>query len=197
MLLSVLPDVDIILGLAGIDFGHRTLTHSIIIWSIVGGATVLLISLRYKRGSEAAVYLIAYMSHLVIGDIMVEYNNIVYPIGDVTIYSTIESGSLQHISLEAILVGLVATVVITMFKSRKKNLFRFEYRAAADSFLYLLLILAITISAIYIIVEFHFSLVYLSILAMLHFVAIATIILLWVLSKGTKDTKWQQHLVSS
>ena len=52
MFLSVLPDVDIILGLAGIDLGHRTLTHSIIIWSIVGGAIVFLISLMYKRGSE-------------------------------------------------------------------------------------------------------------------------------------------------
>ena len=73
------------------------------------------------------------MSHLVIGDIIVEYINIFYPIGDVTIYSTIESGSLRHISLEAILVGLMATVVITMFKHRKKNSPRFGYRATADS----------------------------------------------------------------
>jgi membrane-bound metal-dependent hydrolase YbcI (DUF457 family) len=197
MLLSVLPDVDIILGLAGIDLGHRTLTHSIIIWSIVGGAIVFLISLKYKRGSEAAIYLIAYMSHLVIGDIIVENINIFYPIGDVTIYSTIESGSLQHISLEAILVGLMATVVITMFKHRKKNSCRFGYRATADSFLYLLLILAIPISAIYIIIEFQFSLVYVSILVILHSAAIATIILMWIVSKGTKGTKRQQHLVSS
>ena len=197
MLLSVLPDVDIILGLAGIDLGHRTHTHSIIIWSIVGGAIVFLISLRYKRGSEAAIYLMAYMSHLVIGDIIVEYNNIFYPIGDVTIYSTIESGSLEHISLEAICVGLMATVVITMFKSRKRNLSRFGYRAPTDSFLYLLLTFAIAISAIYITVEFQFSLVYVSILAMLHSVAIGTIILLWVVSKGTIGTIWRQHLVSS
>jgi len=182
MLLSVLPDIDIVLGLAGIDLVHRTITHSIIIWFIVGGAIVFLISLKYKRGSEAAIYLTAYMSHLVIGDIVVEYINIFYPIGDVTVYSPIESGSMQHISLEAILVGLMSTVVITKFKNRKKKLFHFGYHARVDSFLYLLLILAIIISAIYIIVEFQFSLVYVSILIILHSAAIATIILLWIAS---------------
>lgn len=197
MLLSVLPDIDIILGLAGIDLGHRTLTHSIIISLIVGGAIVFLISLKYKRGSEAAIYLIAYMSHLAIGDIVVEYINIFYPIGDVTIYGAIESGSLQHISLEAILVGLMVTTVIIMFKHRKKNSSRFGYRPTADSLFYLFLVLAIAISAIYIITEFQYSLVYVSILVLLHSAAIATIILLWIVSKGTKDTKRQQHLVSS
>ena len=197
MLLSVLPDVDIILGLAGIDLGHRTLTHSIVIWPIVGGAIVFIISLKYKRGSEAAIYLIAYMSHPVIGDIIVEYTNIFYPIGDVTIYGPIESGSLEHISLEAILVGLMAAAVITMFKHRKGDLSRFGYRATADSFLYLLLVLAIAVSGIYIIIEFQYSLLYASIIVILHSAAIATIILLWIVSKGTKDAKRQQHLVSS
>jgi len=197
MLLSVLPDIDIVLGFAGIDLVHRTITHSIIIWFIVGGALVFLISLKYKRGSEAAIYLIAYMSHLVIGDIVVEYINIFYPIGDVIVYSPIESGSIQHISLEAILVGLMATVVITKFRNRKKKLFHFGYRARVDSILYLLLILAILISAIYIIVEFQFSLVYVSILIILHSAAIATIILLWIASRETSGTKWHQHPVSS
>ena len=197
MLLSVLPDVDIILGLAGIDLGHRTFTHSIIIWFIVGGAMVFLISLKYKRGSEAAIYMKPSISYLVIGDIIVEYTNIFYPIGDVTIYGAIESGSLQHISLEAVLVGLMATVVISMFKHRKKDSSRFGYHAATDSFLYLLLISAIPISAVYVVIKFQFSMAYVSILVILHSAAIATIVLLWLVSKGTKDTKRQQHLLSS
>lgn len=185
MILSILPDIDIILELAGIGLGHRTFTHSIIIWSAFGGTIIFLISLKSRRGSEAAIYLTAYMSHLVIGDIAVEYINILYPIGDLTIDSTIRSGSFEHLSMEAILIGLMAAIVITRFRHRKKESSFYRYHGTADIFLYSLLVLAIFISAIYILNEFQLSLIHLLITVILHSVAIASIILLWVGSKGT------------
>jgi membrane-bound metal-dependent hydrolase YbcI (DUF457 family) len=197
MLLSISPDIDIVLGLVGIDLDHRTFTHSIIIWLVIGGTIIFLISLKLKSrgGSEAAIYLIAYMSHLMIGDIIVEYINILYPIGDFTINSTIRSGSLKHISIEAILIGLMAAVVITKFKGRKKESSLFIYHGITDSFLYVVLVLAIAVSAIYILNEFQLSLVHVLILVMLHSGAIAIIILLWVESKCTQ--RRQQHLASN
>jgi membrane-bound metal-dependent hydrolase YbcI (DUF457 family) len=183
MLLSIFPDVDIVLELAGVDLGHRTFTHSIIIWLGIGGTVIFVISLKSRRGSEAAIYLIAYMSHLVIGDILVEHINVLYPIGDFIIDSTIRSSSLQHISLEAVLIGLMAAVVIIKFKHREKEMSLFSYHGTADSFLYLLLVLAMFISAIYILSEFRLSLVDVLMLVTLHCAAIATIILLWIESR--------------
>jgi hypothetical protein len=194
MLLSILPDVDIVLELAGVDLGHRTFTHSIIIWLGIGGTVIFLISLKSRRGSEAAIYLIAYMSHLVIGDILVEHINVLYPIGDFTIDSTIRSSSLQHISLEAVLIGVMAVVVIIKFKHRKKEPSFFSYHGIVDSYLYLLLVLAISISVIYVLNEFQLGLAHALLLIMLHSAAIATVILLWIKSKGTER---QQHLVSN
>ena len=189
MLLSIFPDVDIVLGLAGVDLDHRTFTHSIIIWLGIGGIVTFLITLKSPRGSEVAIYLIAYMSHLVVGDILVEHINVLYPIGDFTIDSTIVSGSWQHICLEVVLIGFMALVVITKFKHRKKESF-FTDHGAADSILYLLLVLAISVSLTYILNEFQFSLVQVLILIILHSLAIATIILLWIGSRGSKR---QQH----
>ena len=192
MLLSIFPDVDIVLELAGVDLDHRTFTHSIIIWLGIGGIVTFLISLKSPRGSEVAIYLIAYMSHLVVGDILVEHINVLYPIGDFTIDSTIVSGSWQHICLEVMLIGFMALVVITKFKHKKKAFF--SDHGAADSILYLLLILAISISLTYILNEFQFSLVQVLILIILHSLAIATIILLWI---GSRSSKRQQYLISN
>ena len=65
--LSILPDIDIIFRIAGIELGHRTITHSAIVWLIIGGILVSFFRLKYQKGSEAAVYLVAYLSHLIIG----------------------------------------------------------------------------------------------------------------------------------
>jgi hypothetical protein len=84
--------------------------------------------------------------------------------------------------------------VIIKFKHRKKEPSLFSYHGIVDSFLYLLLVLAISISVIYVLNEFQLGLAHALILIMLHSAAIATVILLWVKSKGTER---QQHLVSN
>ena len=71
MFLSILPDIDILFRLAGVDLGHRTLTHSVIIWLVAGVILISFFTIKYRKGLIAAVYLIAYLSHLVIGDIFV------------------------------------------------------------------------------------------------------------------------------
>ena len=80
MLLSILPDIDMVFRLAGIDLGHRTFTHSAIIWLLIGGITISFFTIKYRKGSAAAVYLIAYLSHLLIGDIIVAPINLLYPL---------------------------------------------------------------------------------------------------------------------
>jgi membrane-bound metal-dependent hydrolase YbcI (DUF457 family) len=189
MLLSILPDIDMIFRLVGIDLGHRTFTHSAIIWLIIGGITISFFTIKYRKGSVAAVYLIAYLSHLVIGDVIVAPINLLYPLGDFIVNSPIKGGSLQHIMLETVLFALMAAVVITryyLFKSRSEDIFLFRYHYKVDTFLYPVLVLAITVSFFYVVAEFELNLVELSVLTLLHFGIISLIVLICLVSKSAK-----------
>ena len=189
MLLSILPDIDMIFRLVGIDLGHRTFTHSAIIWLIIGGITISFFTIKYRKGSVAAVYLIAYLSHLVIGDVIVAPINLLYPLGDFIVNSPIKGGSLQHIMLETVLFALMAAVVITryyLFKSRSEDIFLFRYHYKVDTFLYPVLVLAITVSFFYVVAEFELNLVELSVLTLLHFGIISLIVLIWLVSKSAR-----------
>lgn len=121
MFLSILPDIDILFRLAGVDLGHRTLTHSVIIWLVAGVILISFFTIKYRKGLIAAVYLIAYLSHLVIGDIFVAPINILYPLGDFIVNSPIKNGSWQHIFLEILFFTLMATIVITRYYSFKRK----------------------------------------------------------------------------
>jgi membrane-bound metal-dependent hydrolase YbcI (DUF457 family) len=196
MFLSILPDIDILFRLAGMDFGHRTFTHGVIIWLVVGGILISFFTIKYGKGLIAAVYLIAYLSHLVIGDTFVGPINILYPLGDFIVNSPIKGGSLQHIFLEILLFTLMATIVITRYYSfRRKNedIFLFRYHCKTDKFLYPVLILAIIISFFYVVAEFEFSLVEISVLMLLHIALVSIIMLIWLASKCAKR---QECLVS-
>jgi membrane-bound metal-dependent hydrolase YbcI (DUF457 family) len=178
MFLSILPDVDLVFRLAGIDLGHRTITHSAIIWLIVGGILISFFTIKYRKGSVAAVYLIAYLSHLVVGDVLIPPINILYPVGDFIVTSPIKGGSFQHILLETLLFALMASVVITkyyLFKRRNKDIFLFRYRRKMDTLLYAVLILAIIVSVFFVLNKFELSLVDVSIVALLHSSAIFVI----------------------
>jgi hypothetical protein len=136
------------------------------------------------------VYLIAYLSHLVIGDVIVAPINLLYPLGDFIVNSPIKGGSLQHILLETVLFALMVAVVITryyLFKNRRgEDIFLFRYHYKMDTFLYPVLVLAIIISFFYVVAEFEFSLVELSVLTLLHFGIISLIVLMWLVSKSAK-----------
>ena len=197
MFLSILPDIDLALRLVGIDLGHRTFTHSAIIWLIIGGILISFFTIKYRKGSVAAVYLIAYLSHLLIGDILVAPINILYPLGDFIVNSPIKAWSLQHFLLETLLFTLMATVVITRyysFKRKNEDIFLFRYHCKMDTLLYPVLILAIITSVFFVLNEFDLSLVELSIVSLLHFAAIFVIMLIWLASKNTKR---QEHVISN
>jgi membrane-bound metal-dependent hydrolase YbcI (DUF457 family) len=190
MFLSILPDIDMVFRFGGIDLGHRTFTHSAIIWLLIGGITISFFTIKYRKGSAVAVYLIAYLSHLVIGDVIVAPINLLYPLGDFIVNSPIKGGSLQHILLETVLFALMVAVVITryyLFKNRRgEDIFLFRYHYKMDTFLYPVLVLAIIISFFYVVAEFEFSLVELSVLTLLHFGIISLIVLIWLVSKSAK-----------
>jgi hypothetical protein len=190
MFLSILPDSDMIFRLAGIDLGHRTITHSPIIWLVIGGILFSLFTIKYRKSKEAAVYFIAYLSHLVIGDILVGPINILYPIGDLVINSPIKS--VQYLLLETFVFTLMATVVIRsyyLFKKRNEDTLLFSYHSIIDSFLYPVLILAVSTSIFYMLAKFQLNLLETYIVVPLHFAAILIIMLMWQVSKKTKKQK--------
>jgi membrane-bound metal-dependent hydrolase YbcI (DUF457 family) len=197
MFLSILPDIDIVFRLVGTELGHRTFTHSVIVWLVVGGILISFFTIKYRKGSVAAVYLIAYLSHLVIGDVLIAPINILYPLGDFIVNGPIKNMSLQHILLETLLFTLMAIVVITRyysFKRRNEDIFLFRYHCKIDTFLYPTLTLAIIVSFFYVEAESVFSLVGVSVLMPLHIAAVSIIILIWLASKCAKR---QEHMVSN
>jgi membrane-bound metal-dependent hydrolase YbcI (DUF457 family) len=196
MFLSILPDIDILFRLAGMDLGHRTFTHAVIIWLVVGGILISFFTIKYGKGLIAAVYLMAYLSHLVIGDTIVAPINFLYPLGDFIVNSSIKNGSLQHIFLEILFFTLMATIVITRyysFKRKNEDIFLFRYHCKMDTFLYPVLILAIIISFFYVVSGFEFSLVEISVLMLLHIALVSIIMLIWLASKCAKR---QERVVS-
>jgi membrane-bound metal-dependent hydrolase YbcI (DUF457 family) len=188
MFLSVLPDIDIVLRLAGLDLGHRTITHSAIIWLVLGTGVILFtfLTLKYRKGMVLALYFTAYLSHIVIGDIIVGPINILYPVGGFVIYSPIKGVDLFF--LEAIVFSIMAAVVMTKyysFRKRKENIFLFRYHSRADTILYPVLVLALTSSFFYVLANFNLSFYETAIVAPLHLAAIFTIFLMWRVSKKT------------
>jgi membrane-bound metal-dependent hydrolase YbcI (DUF457 family) len=195
MFLSILPDIDIVFRLVGTELGHRTFTHSVIVWLVVGGILISFFTIKYRKGSVAAVYLIAYLSHLVIGDVLIPPINILYPLGNFIIDSPIKNVSSQHILLETVLFALMAAVVIRRyysFKRRSEDIFLFRYHCKMDTFLYPTLTLAIIVSFFYLVAESEFSLSQISGLILLHTTAVSIIILIWLASKCAKG---QEHMV--
>ncbi|HEU4443667.1 MAG TPA: metal-dependent hydrolase [Nitrososphaeraceae archaeon] len=190
MVLSILPDIDIIFRLAGIDLGHRTITHSIIIWLVIGGISISYFKLNYHKGLEAAVYLIAYLSHLMIGDILVGPINILFPIGEYIVKSPIQG--VRYFLLETLVFSLMATVVITnyyLYRKKDKDIFLFRYRSKIDALLYPVLIVALITSCIYALTEFELNLLEASIVAPLHIAAVCVIVLMWRVSKSTETQR--------
>jgi membrane-bound metal-dependent hydrolase YbcI (DUF457 family) len=190
MFLSILPDIDIIFRVAGIELGHRTITHSAIIWLIIGGIVVSFFKVKYQKGSESAVYLIAYLSHLMIGDILVGPINILFPIGEFVIKSPIEG--VQYFLSETLIFTLMASVVITnyyLFRKKNGDTFLFCYHGKIDALLYPVLTLALITSFAYVLAKFELSLFEASIVAPLHLAAVCIVILMWRVSKNTKTQR--------
>ncbi len=114
----MLPDVDLILG--SFDIAHRTVTHSIIFWSL------LFVPFFVKYRKVALPYFVAASQHILIGDLIVGRTNILWPVVDLRIGLGFPILSPLNLLLEAAgLVLLVAVVVLGKDRSyladRKKS----------------------------------------------------------------------------
>ena len=114
----MLPDVDLILGSFGI--GHRTVTHSIIFWSL------LFVPFFVKYRKIALPYFVAASQHILIGDLIVGRTNILWPVVDLRIGLGFPILSPLNLLLEAAgLVLFIAVLVLgkdrTYLADRKKS----------------------------------------------------------------------------
>lgn len=224
MFLSTLPDIDIIIRLAGIDLGHRTFTHSPIIWTIIGGTIITFLFFfgdgnKKRRTSVAAlttIYVVAYLSHLVIGDVLLGPINIIYPFGKFVLPSPIMAYSLMHVILEFISFALMAIILTLNYSSRTKRIINsgtpetsigvdystihtFRYHRRLDGLFYPILLLAISISLTFLSDEFGFNLLLSSekiigevplLVLILHLAVISLIGIMWFVSKkSVSNTK--------
>ncbi|MGH9992660.1 MAG: metal-dependent hydrolase [Nitrososphaera sp.] len=77
LILGILPDIDLIFGSLGVQ--HRTLTHSIVFWSI------LFVPFFVKHRATSIPYFVALIQHILIGDLIVGKTSILWPIADLKI----------------------------------------------------------------------------------------------------------------
>jgi membrane-bound metal-dependent hydrolase YbcI (DUF457 family) len=204
MLLSVLPDIDLGFKLLGIDPGHRTFTHSAILALIVSVAAAFITKLQ----KSVLVYSIAYFTHILIGDILINSVNILYPFGVFQVGVGIQLGvgikfnSLTHIIIEFLpLIGMTAIVIREYFLYKKgvgdSILF---HHSSLDHILYIFVILAVITSFVYLMVnEIKYNALSLDanklleirliLMIMLHISAIAIITFIWAISRIDNNNK--------
>ena len=200
MLLSVLPDIDLGFKLLGIDPGHRTFTHSAILALIVSVAAAFIAKLQ----KSVLVYSIAYFTHILIGDILINSVNILYPFGVFQLGVGIKFNSLMHIIIEFLpLIGMTAIVIREYFLYKKgvgdSILF---HHSSLDHILYIFVILAVITSFVYLMVnEIKYNALSLDsnklleirliLMIMLHISAIAIITFIWAISRidNNKEAK--------
>jgi len=74
LLMGMLPDIDLVLGAFGLQ--HRTLTHSILFWSLLFAPVFV------KYRVDAIPYFVAVSQHVLFGDLLVGKTSIFWPILD-------------------------------------------------------------------------------------------------------------------
>lgn len=141
MFLSILPDIDIVFRLIGIDLGHRSITHSLLVSMIVSG--ILLI--KYRKPS-VVIYFFAYLSHILVGDLIVGPLNLLYPFGQFYVNGGVDFKGPEHLVIEGLLLLMMAMIVFGRYLSnRKLHTFPFDF-TKLDTFFYPIIIVAIIVS---------------------------------------------------
>jgi LexA-binding, inner membrane-associated putative hydrolase len=185
MLLSIAPDVDIFFQFAGIG-SHKSITHSAILCALVASIFIA------KYGKPALIYSLAYLQHIVIGDVIIGPINLLYPFGNLSVDLGIKYGSLLHISLE-LLLSISMLGIILYDRRRSSYLFEFAYRRV-DRLVYCVVILSLIVSLTYIIYAdkyllslFKESTIRLSAFMLSYILAIIAIVLLCLHSSYSQD----------
>ena len=196
LFLSILPDIDILFRFIGIDIAHRSVTHSIIVFTII----LFIFLLKYRKHSFI-IYSIAYLSHLAIGDLIVGPLNLLYPFGIFYLTGGIDFKTFEHIFVEVLLLAIMAIIVFGQYMYNRKgnNTFAFEYSKKLDPIFYPMVILAIIVSPVFLLDEsqkelFEFPSSFFSLfqfydnfntiaILALHVISMAMVIFLWIITR--------------
>jgi hypothetical protein len=204
MLIACLPDVDILFEAAGLTT-HKTFTHSLILSTIVVPAVIFGLA-RWRQVSlgAALVYSLAYIQHIAIGDIVVGATNILYPFGELMVGTGIGYGTVEHQTIEFLLLAIAAGIVLGKAFGRQLGataLFRFNM---TDKVTYVLYIGSVVISFAYLLYGvkilprlFIKTDLELALFVMLHLSAIALISFLVLVARQQAISVRQQTVPST
>ena len=202
MFLSILPDIDIVFRLIGIDLGHRSITHSLLVSMIVWG----ILFMKYRKPS-VVLYFFAYLSHVLVGDLIVGPLNLLYPFGQYYVNGVADFKAPEHLVIEGVLLLILAMIVFGWYlRYRKLHTFPFEF-TKLDTFFYPILISAIIVSLFFLLDESQKELtefpnpIFLltqsssdyrnTAIIILHAIGIATISFLWIISRRNSQVQYR------
>lgn len=197
LFLSILPDIDILFRFTGADVTHRSITHSITVLIII----LFVFVLKYRRPS-IIIYFLAYLSHLVIGDLLVGPLNLLHPFGSFNSSGGIDFKTPEHIAIESLVLAIMAIIVIgqSLRTSRGDNTHPFAYSEKLDPIFYPMVVIGIIISLLFLLdesqKEFEFPNILFSLfrsydkfdtiaIVALHVICTAIVILLWIVTRRT------------
>ena len=120
LFLGAIPDVDLLLGIFGIQ--HRTWTHSILIWSLI------FVPLFIKYRAAGAPYYASIIQHIAFGDSITGSITPFWPISNVDLGLGYNLLSIQNMMLEAAGVALFFVVAL---RNKNERIFLFEKRKGA------------------------------------------------------------------
>ena len=133
--------MDIVFRFLGIDLGHRSITRSLIIATIVWGAVFI----KYRKPS-VMIYFFAYLSHIFIGELVIGPLNLLYPFGQYFVSGVADFKTAEHLLIEGVLLIIMATIMFGQYlRNRRVHSFPFGF-TKLDSFFYPIVILALIIS---------------------------------------------------
>jgi len=200
MLVASLPDIDILFQSIGVTT-HKTYTHSLILSLIVVPPFIFAITKWRKASTGAAfIYSLAYIQHIVIGDIVIGATNVLFPFGELLVGTGIGYGTVTHQMLEFLLLAFAAGIVVSKSFRRQEETTLFRYNIT-DKVAYALFIVALIISFVYLLYGvkvlprvFIETDLELALFVMLHLSAIALVSFLVLVSRQHKMSQARQTL---
>jgi LexA-binding, inner membrane-associated putative hydrolase len=191
MLITTLPDIDIITQEAGI-IPHHTYTHSPIISVTISSVIFLIAKLLLKQNSIVAlIYGLAYLYHI-IGDLVIGSLNVLFPFGYLPIGLGIDFGSLSDEIIEMFLLVLAVSITLrASFANNSSGINNAILRySRIDRIGFALLILALFISFAYLLYDIESSSrlfldteLQITLFVLLHLMGVAWILLIVLVSR--------------
>jgi len=159
---------------------------------------------RYRRIS-VAVYSMAYLSHIIIGDVIIGPINLLYPIASFVVSGGMRFNTISDTIIEAILFAMMAIIIIkqNLYKDNSRQHTFLLHYSILDRLFYPILISEIIVSPLFLLSnkfqEFS-NLLSLShidtnniAIVVLHAMMLITITFLWIKSRSHSQVSWQEE----